>query len=181
MADQDSRTGIAAGLAVGLASAAVLGVGVLFIYLLFRKDQQAQAQPLALGYPQIPAPWALPSAPEQVPVATTKVAPRLWGSGPTLTTVTVPKSSPVFVAAASSVPVSVTVRPVGPVAGFVVLAYNAGALQPDSYQSNGVVVPVGKEQKIKLLPKQQLFARAITPPNETSAYMSVARAEDIDA
>lgn len=180
----DSRTGIAAGLAVGLASAAVLGVGVIMLYLLFRKDRQplglAAPQPinLTLGYPQVPEQSLLRSSPTQVPVAVTQVAPRMLGSGPTLQTVTVPAATPVWVATASSVPCRVTIRPVAPVAGFVVLAYNSGALQGDEInQSNGFIVPVGQEQVIRLLPKQSLFARSIVPPSETVALLSVSRAE----
>lgn len=181
---EDSRTGITAGLAVGLASAAVLGVGVLFLYLLFRKDQQAQTHALAyphpypqfgLGYPQVPAQAALPSG--QTPVPVVQVAPKISGSGPTMTTVTVSKRSPAFLASASSVPVRATIRPVGPVAGFVCLGYSAGALQGDDFQGNGALIPVGQEQVVRLLPGQRLYARAVVPPSESVALVSVMRAD----
>lgn len=186
MSQTDPRTSLAAGLAVGLASAAVLGVGVIMLYLLFRKDQRqplglAPPQPLSLtlGYPQVPDQAALWSSPTQQPIAVTKVSPKIFGSGPTLSTSSVPTVSPVWVASAGSVPNRVTVRPLSPPGGFLALAYNAGTLTGTDFDmGNTFTIPVGSEQEIRLLPKQSLFARGVAPAGAgTTVTTSVLRAD----
>jgi hypothetical protein len=182
---EDNRANFVGGVAVGMASAAVFGLGVVMLYLLLRKNQHIQninltpqlsVPSLGLGYPQIPALPMLPTGSrDQAPVPVVQVSPHVQGSGPTMRTLTVSPASPTFLASASSVPVRVLVRPVAPVAGFVCLGYNASALQNSDFQSNGALIPVGDTETVRLLPGQQLYARAVTPQPTDVALVSVTR------
>jgi hypothetical protein len=205
-AARDTRSdgsGIATGLAIGLSVVAVVGLGVMLCYVLFRKRDQEQLsgpvvpQPVPMPYPyyvpQLAAPPA-PTAPsvtspaEQVLDAIknkhrAKQDMRTLMRSYALPNINTPRTQPVRIAEAGALPYDVGIRVVSPAGAQAIIALDPNEL-------NGVGIPIGnvmlmaagQRQVIRIGPRQALYAKGTTaPPTPTILSVNGANAEiDVD-
>jgi hypothetical protein len=182
-------------IAIGLATVAVLGLGAVIMYLIFRKkdepgfgvslpaNQDFSSQYISPEPLLLPAPPELPSAPEAptvaptVPVAPTplvtewhRVRERPMNQGVlksyTLPSLATAGSEAVRLATAGDEATSVVVRTVSPMGSYAVLAFSAAELNTPGVGTtptgDTLFVVVGDKQRVRLAPRQALFAKGST-------------------
>lgn len=167
------------GLALGLGILAVLGVGGLVLYLIFRKKDgspvvvvdgaQLYGAPSATMLPPAPA---QPQLPPHVQVLEARVVPRLEDDiiesktrSFTLRGPEAGRNHAALIASTKNRMAQVTVRTIGPAGTFAIVASDPAALmdtRPIPVGPNGVI-PVGQESTLYLNPGAALYARGNVP------------------
>jgi hypothetical protein len=172
--ERDRGSGIATGLAIGLATVAVLGLGVVVCYLLFRKKDES------LGSPERIEREIIREVPTYIPERRRKKKRALpteerelalaenVGQGATmrsffLPSLADPRSEAIRLATAVDESMIVVVRAIAPVGGFAVLSFSAAELNTPGASAIPIgdtfVVVVGEKQEIRLAPRQVLYAK----------------------
>jgi hypothetical protein len=179
--DGDKRAGeatsIAAGLAVGLGVAAVLGLLGVVVYLLARRrGDDALTGPAYVPYPVPAGPWGAPMLP--VPSAPAPSiaalqgqfqqlrAPQMNGEPSPETRMkswTLPATGePYQIVKASRRPYRVVVRTVGPPGAFAIVSPDPTELVTNTNAvpvGDTLIIPSGAQNEIRLTPRQALYAR----------------------
>jgi len=192
-----SSPSLATGIAIGLAAVAVLGVGVVVCYLLFRKkdDGQLSGPPQVIGLPpQVivrdivrevssgPADRALDYYGRRTHDYEERNERHTASNEPRVRTMTLPdmtdrRLSAVRIASATDVAFEATVRVVAPIGAFAVLAYTASELSTDGLPSiptgETMVLPAGESQKLHLSAHQCLYAKG----SDVGVVISVSTSE----
>jgi hypothetical protein len=191
---QSSSPSLATGIAIGLAAVAVLGLGVVVCYLLFRKKDDGTAQQVLGLPPQV----IVRDIVREVSPGSSDRALDYYGrrthdyeerndrhtasSEPRVRTMSLPdmtnrKLSAVRIASATDVAFEATVRVVAPIGAFAVLAYTASELSTDGLPSipagETMVLPAGESQRLQLSPHQSLYAKG----SEEGVVISVSTSE----
>lgn len=196
------RSGFSVGLAVGLSVVAVLGVGLVLVYVLFRRrdtgDSQPSPQPIA-GPPQVihidgtgqavmPSTETLVKAISKALSARTHPDMRTFMRSYTLPSLTDFQSEAIRIATAGRHPYEVIVRAVEPPGGHAVVSFDAnelnmvGHLPSVSTLSTNfsafpigdvMVIPTGQFQPIRLRPGQVLYAKGTVAPNASTGVKGV--------
>jgi hypothetical protein len=183
--DGKERVPLWTGLALGIGIAALLGVGILIVFALRRRDQ-----PLLVGY--TPSSYAPPMqgagfgyAPLLAPPPPSMAFPQARALAPPpieetrLRTFTLPILAPntqaVQIAQAGPYPAKIVARPLGPAGTFAVLGDSAElqAATPTAFSGYLMGIPSGQSQEIQLRPHQILFAKG----SAAGVVLSVATAE----
>jgi len=169
-------------MAVGLAAVAVIGVGGLVLYVLLRRSERAYAantppppaarttEPMAdAGWQYEPAPALLgpaeprPAGPEPEMEPPERTAPSLVSRSFRLPALTDPDSGAVRIGQATDVEYTAIVRTIGPAGEWAAVSQNPSELtQPDltTFPVGDILtLPSGQWQKMRLLPRQVLYAK----------------------
>jgi hypothetical protein len=154
---------------VGLGAAAFLSMGLLvLVWVLIRRDSRTDARLVALppsplsgaALPELPAlAHGMAAIPAVPPMRMRQT------SVPKTVTLPAPGSAAIRVAGATDVPYKLVVRALAPAGQFAILAYSAGELNtpgPGVPAGNTIVVPVGSEMEIRLMPRQAIYGRGNT-------------------
>ena len=196
------RTGFSIGLAVGLSIVAVLGVGLVLVYVLFRRRENENPQPVqapVLGTPQVihinnSEPSQLPDAGKIIDEIRKAISNRqrqemrTFMRSFTLPSLTNFRSEAVRIATAGSSPYEVVVRCVEPPGGHAVLAFDPNELNMVGHLpsvstltanfsafpiGDVLVVPAGQFQPVRLRPGQALYAKGTVSPNGSTGVKGV--------
>ena len=192
------RTGFSMGLAIGLSIVAVLGVGLVLAYVLFRRREnqslEGNQQPLVLP-PQVihidgnasaqPAGFSTDKLVKAVSQALSQQRNdmRTFMRSYTLPALTNFRSEAIRIATAGKQPYEVVVRCVEPPGSHAVIAFDAnelnmvGHLPAVSTASTNfsafpigdvLVIPAGQFQPVRLRPGQVLYAKGTAAPNAST-------------
>jgi hypothetical protein len=198
-----SRSGFSVGLAVGLSVVAVLGVGLVLVYVLFRRREnespQAYQGPVSAppqvihisgngaGQVELPSTHAITKA-----ITDALTGPqrdmRTFMRSYTLPSLTNFRSEAIRIATAGKQPYEVVVRAIEPPGGHAVVSFDAnelnmvGHLPSVSTLSTNfsafpigdvLVIPTGQFQPIRLRPGQVLYAKGTVAPNASTGVKGV--------
>lgn len=191
------RTSFSIGLAVGLSIVAVLGVGLVLVYALFRRRENREPQPVS-GVPQVininggalgsgVSTESMVQAISQA-LSSQRQDLRTFMRSYTLPSLTNPRSEAIRVATAGKQPYEVVIRCVEPPGGHAVLSFDpnelnmVGHLPSVSTASANfsafpigdvLVIPAGQFQPVRLRPGQVLYAKGTVAPNGSSGVKGV--------
>jgi hypothetical protein len=199
----DRRNSFSAGLAIGLAAVAVLGVGIVLCYVLFRRRDSDKLSGPQQALERVPEQAVLPAAPA-TPVYNDSNALealvhnlqkrdeaarnlRTFMRSYVLPSLTDPSADPIRVVTAGDQPYEVIIRCVEPPGGHAVLARDpnelrVGALPAVSTATTNfsefpvgdvVVIPSGQFQHLRLRPHEALFAKGTAAKNASTGVAGV--------
>lgn len=180
--DHSERNGIATGLAIGLSVVAVVGLGVMLCYVLFRKRDQPQLngsmpqmfpQPVPMPYPypvpQLGAP-GLPSSSTDDPARaileqvkqrrSIEQDMRTLMRSYLLPNINTPGTLPIRIARAGDVPYDVSIRVVSPANAQAIIATDPNELNVIGIPiGNTLILATGERQVVRISPRQSLYAK----------------------
>lgn len=195
------RTGFSLGLAVGLSIVAVLGVGLVLVYVLFRRRDNETAQPAqavsgppqvihidGAGQAQLPATDKIVKGIMEALSSQKRNDMRTFMRSYTLPPLTDFRSEAIRIATAGKQPYEVVVRCVEPPGGYAVISFDANELNMvgnlpsvSTLSANFsafpigdvLVIPSGQFQPVRLRPGQVLYAKGTVAPNGSSGVKGV--------
>lgn len=196
------RTGFSLGLAVGLSIVAVLGVGLVLVYVLFRRRDNESQQPVQMpvsappqvihvdgtGQAQLPATEKIVAGIMKALSNQKRNDMRTFMRSYTLPPLTDFRSEAIRIATAGKQPYEVVVRCVEPPGGHAVVAFDANELNMVGHLpsvstlsanfsafpiGDVLVIPAGQFQPVRLRPGQVLYAKGTVAPNGSSGVKGV--------
>ncbi len=161
MSDQKREgTAVAAGTALGLGIAAIMGVGLILAYLLFRRRDDGTVALL----PAMATPWSMPPGVVQSPAPAALPSPSSTLRTYTLPSITTSAAAFRLATAPRNAHHRVTVRVVAPQGGLAVLSFSASELSGvNSLAAGTMTIPTGQHQEIRLPPGQSLYGKGHIP------------------